>query len=697
MGISIKKGNTELDVKPGSMITRERQSPFFRKDEVPPEISYPIALPPSDKNLKELGYLDHLPADKTQRQDIILYDDGMQITAGKLQTEYLDTNLRRSNVGSISAFVLSNFSEFLQRISNKKLNQLNLGGLRTFTWDGYDATSGTGFWKHVHDTWQYADSDDGDYVFATIRNEGYLGDATWMNKLMLNGADETEMAQTGNSRSLCPAIFLGYILKQIFLEAGYAVSGDILEDAQFKKAIFPSFYGVFWCTSSFDGAIPPNETVTPLNSITINLQEHVPPEWTIAKFLLELQNKIPIGYDIDDNKKQCRIVLLSSLTGAAAKDRTKEVSSQLRIVLEKEQKIFAFENTIDSNDEYPEGIDLATWNYLGESAADITTMPGDLYLNTILNEYHGIKTDVPFVPGVTVAVKIADNIYGYKPANSTETITTAMSPMPSETVTVFTGTTYGDVTMKVPICKQEGNWKGKAGDLVPWDVRLLFWYGLQGVGATPIMQPVANYHTFGLLGTWSWAYKCGEVGLYDVFWKDWLKTFANFETIEGVWMPTLVDYLTFRWDDVLLIKNTPFLITHITERLPMNGTVAVPFKAKRMGIATRVPVITDDGGTSFVYLQMVWENITDAIHTTYLVDMFTGDIISTEFTNARLANLVVYAWADAAGTIPVSPAWLPFNMRWIWNNLICAALAHSSLGVIKADFYHVAEKLLTYI
>jgi hypothetical protein len=77
--LSIKKGSTYLDTSFDAAIERERTSPFFSKDEIPGEVSYPFMLSPSPTNLRELGYIDQLAVKKDSRHDVIIYDDGIQI------------------------------------------------------------------------------------------------------------------------------------------------------------------------------------------------------------------------------------------------------------------------------------------------------------------------------------------------------------------------------------------------------------------------------------------------------------------------------------------------------------------------------------------------------------------------------------------------------------------------------------------
>jgi hypothetical protein len=171
--IGIKKSGEYLDLQPGTRIQRERSSPIFLeqtadgKDAIPGEVSYPFTLPLSDKNLRLLGWPDQLPVNKVLQHDVILEDAGMQLSQGKLVINSVTAHLNKSNVGNIDCHILSNISEFWQRVKDKKLSDLSLGGERSFAWAGYDLTT-PGFWKHAHDTWAYNDSDDGDYVFSPI-------------------------------------------------------------------------------------------------------------------------------------------------------------------------------------------------------------------------------------------------------------------------------------------------------------------------------------------------------------------------------------------------------------------------------------------------------------------------------------------------------------------------------------------------
>jgi hypothetical protein len=126
-----------LDMYPGTVIQRERLSPFFLskssdgKDGIPGEISYPFKLPPSDKNYRLLDWPHILPNVKTKVHTGILENDGMQLSAGRLVMDVIETNLQINNKGFIDAHFLSNASEFFVRIKDKKLKDLSLGGERT--------------------------------------------------------------------------------------------------------------------------------------------------------------------------------------------------------------------------------------------------------------------------------------------------------------------------------------------------------------------------------------------------------------------------------------------------------------------------------------------------------------------------------------------------------------------------------------
>lgn len=583
--IEIIKGTTPLDLEPGTNIERERTSPFFSIDEIPGEISFPFKLKNSDKNMKELGYVDYLPSTKVNRHPVLIKDDGLQVTAAQLVTEYVQSNLDRSNVGMISAYTLSGSSEFWQRIKGKKLKDLNLGGDRSFPWAGF-STSGGGFWGHVHNTWNYTSADDGDYTFYPIHNAGYKGHSKgWMNMLGQYGSS-VEMARDENVVTLCPCIFLVYVIKQLFATFGYTVKGDILNDADFKSLTFPSFYGIHWTNYRYYEV--GGYTYYHLDNVTFNLRDHVPQEWDVSTFLIELQKFLPLGFDILDNKRECEIVLLGEIKPAGATDRSSEIYADVQVKLEKEEKVFKF-SRIFENDAHASKVDLTRVKYLGEINTEFDFPPvgnsklGDCYLVRNYNLYYFLTQDGN---GNIFWDRYGDNIYDYEEGDNTnETISSRLCPIPMSLNVMFVGGSY-TVDTFWPDVYQEGNWFGKKEETKHWGIRLLFYRGKMSFkGIIDLPQATAHNYNTNLVtpvkvGDWTLSYKIGNDGLYDRFWKKWLDVLRGIEVLVADWRPSLVDYLSFRWRNVLLVNNTPYLITKIKETLPYKNRVSV--EAKRI-------------------------------------------------------------------------------------------------------------------
>jgi hypothetical protein len=541
-----------LDMYPGTVIQRERLSPFFLskssdgKDGIPGEISYPFKLPPSDKNYRLLDWPHILPNVKTKVHTGILENDGMQLSAGRLVMDVIETNLQINNKGFIDAHFLSNASEFFVRIKDKKLKDLSLGGERNFNWAGYSKAL-PGFWKHIHDTWNYNDSDNGDYVFFTLWNDGYLGGTRdWQNEIRWNAAQgDVEFNPYFVVTALTPAVYVKYILVKIFEEHGYAVSGDLLNDFDFKKLTMQSFYGVYWSDVVFNATVsPPVLVPTPRNNITIKLSEHMPPNVTIAEFLVEMQKLLPIGFDINDNNRTCKIIWLDRLaTGGPYNDRTKQFVPSHRISLgegEGTTKVFGLTRNKDGADNLDE---------------------------------------------TTVAVRDQVNDK-YDPGNATDFIESNITAFPMYEARFMKYEEYGGPvrrppTAKFPFCSIEGSWHGKDGEPVDWKMHFAFYRGRKNSTSDGIVIPLGtnDVKIFGSVlannfvqvdGSWSLYFSEGIYGLNN-FWNAWLKVLGNNETLQGTMNMPLHEYLQLRWTDVLLINNTPYVIQKIKELLPYKG------------------------------------------------------------------------------------------------------------------------------
>lgn len=486
MGIGIKKSGEYLDLLPGTRIQRERNSPLFidsstGSDSIPGEVSYPFSLPLTDKNLRLLGYPDNLPASKTLAHDIILEESGMQLSGGKLIVEQVTSNLVKNNTGQLDGYILSNASEFWQRVRDKKLSDLTLGGTRTFTWAGY-STSTAGFWKHVHDTWNYNSSADGDYVFYPAYCKQWESDTIdkWLNRLEVYSGT-VEIDRDNNVNTLVPHPFLSYVLKQVFLEHGYAIEGDIFADTDFNQITLFSYRAVYWAEAKINVGVLPAITGVPipLTSVDLKVAEHVPPEISIGNFLVELQKFLPISFLINDNAKKCRVVWVNELSGSGAPSMTQHFNPSFSLSFEKDTasaaKVVGFTRSVD--DEYPISVVRDEFNFIGEVDTP-SALPapsgrknGDVYFIRQYNRY--------YICGDNGSVKfwgdLGDNQDSLSFPNQTDSVDSNIVPM-GMTFAPMWSTSAADAGYWT-ITSRRGNWKTTPDTFNPWGLRVMFYRG----------------------------------------------------------------------------------------------------------------------------------------------------------------------------------------------------------------------------
>lgn len=579
--ISLKKNSKVIDLFPNTVIQRERKSPFFigkdsaGKDGIPGETTFPFKLPATDNNLRILDFPHLLPHLKTKLHDCTLDDNGILISDGKLVLDTVNNDLNRNNTGTIDSHFLSNSSEFYKKVEKKKLKDLSLGGERTFSWNGYSRTN-PGFWKHVHDTFNYINCDSGDYVFYPIANSGYLGGTRgFQNELkFINGANDVEINPDYTVCSLTPHIYVAYILKQIFAENGYALSGDPLNDYDFKKLTLVSFFGVEWSDLIFspedpDSDTPPDPLLipTPLSQIKIKLSEHVPPTVTIPTFIVEMQKFLPIGFEFDDNKKTCKLYWLTALTDTQLKDRTNQFSPRHSI-------------------SFGDGLGIAM-NYGIKRNVD----PTDLFISkTTINGTDSGGTQIHGRPADPVN-------YNYVPDDTENFIESNISSLPMAVCRPFVYTGPGSPGTRPPLavmptCDVEGSWHGKEelldedekpkGYSVEYGIRFLFYRGKtnslndnramlpNGTNTVNVGSASFKQDFTATDGNWSLPFVQSTFGMIKL-WLPWLKVIGNGETLSGILTMPLYEYLQLRWSEVLLINNTTYILQQIREHLPYPG------------------------------------------------------------------------------------------------------------------------------
>jgi hypothetical protein len=578
-----------LDLSPATTAQLERKSPFFNSDDLAEEYSLPFTFPYTPKNARLLGLQNHF---YTRRLKILiearLYDNNNFSYTGNLVLTAAKLNANDVTQSTISGYFSTGASSFFSQIKDKKLKELSLGGVRQYVWTNSDPdSSNIGFWQIVHK------SLDGtmEFSFAPIRNSMWSGsnDAgtpDWMNKLNA----QVLIDYDNNYNTLAPQISLKYLLTQICEEHGWLFDYSSMPETSWQTLFMPSFYAVTW-QKILDLPDPPFFTTVPLPTITMNLQNHVPPDVYIQNLIIWLRNRYYWGFEFDSSRKTVRMFALKNLADGTKKDFTKYMSANWDTDFSEDKKIFAFKNTIDGNDALSSSPDFTKATY-GTPVANFADLPAPTENNFNLviyvwrlNQYYQCRWDED--NHVYEWDIFGDGIYNFEPNGNNQSFETEISTMPVYN-TLYRSQGVTDYYGLFPLCEQEGNWEGKKGDFKPWGVRLLFhrgkvWeanpLGFQGVQKYPYLTSIcftptqteadlewSNVYVHTLIDNF-------EKGIIEFWWKPGLKYLQQSEVATGILYLPRTELVNLKWSDVILLKNIPYVGNKITEIIPYDGTV----------------------------------------------------------------------------------------------------------------------------
>lgn len=596
--IGIEINNEFLDLPATIQLEIVRNSPYLNNDEIEGEYALPIAIPYSDNNYKILSYTgNHY---KTHTKEIInatLIVNGSVKYPGTLVIDGWEKNNNNPKSLSTKGIFTFSISSFFQQIKDKKLTDLTLGGTRTFSWttnNPYDASNG--FWQHLHSI----AATPGDYTFVPIYNEGYgtipgniiipsHKKMVWMNKLDMDNQTQLYFAYHKNAVTLTPSIKLNYVIKQLFEQFGWDIDGDIFSDSTFNKLYLQSFKAVYWCNySTTSGAL----ITSPLSTININLGEHMPPDYSIQNFIIDLKNRYGLAFIFDIATKKCSVKFLKNIANNATSiDLTKYAGAGVKSKFDKKIRVVGLQNNIDGADSYPTPL----------NAANLPTIPA--VLNTaalpavagydegtfcyvfLNNSYYEIVTNDAGTKEWQIA---GDNIGDYLPIGYTETLDTNISTIPSTYIKYRTMFGFTDYYGFFPTCNQLGNWYQNKEDN-PFGLRTILCYGLQndvkedGTNAGSVGYPYASAHSTDNFGneltTWSNVYERQystiNNGIYKTWFTEWIKFYKQID--ERTYVLKLPFYMLqgIFWENIIIIHNVQFLIKKMKYILPYTGMVEV--------------------------------------------------------------------------------------------------------------------------
>lgn len=253
-----------LDINPNTELDIEDLAEIFDEDLSTGLYSLPVELPWTDNNRKLFGFAERLQnfnsSVKQYRCDV--YDNGFpELTNAQL------TILERSGLfsykrGSFNASIAGTKGLFGSTIKNKTLQNLKLDG--TITWSGKDSR------EFANDVMHGNEPDYPYLAFAPVAIEGFIDtgrtDYTTeflakdtVNYLMLNNGPDYFFGRPQSGNPALPAISgteeyvdfftvpffkLKYILKKIFQENGYTVTGSFVDSTDFDDLVIFNNYGI---------------------------------------------------------------------------------------------------------------------------------------------------------------------------------------------------------------------------------------------------------------------------------------------------------------------------------------------------------------------------------------------------------------------------------------------------------------------
>lgn len=594
IGIQINGEFLELPVSTTTQI--ERNTPLTLGDEIIGEYSFPFVFKASPHNMRLCGFINELGTIKNSSNlkiEASYYENNFFAYKGTLVAEYVNTNLNRPGEGEISVYFLAGISSFYQQAKNVYLKDIDLGGDRSF--------QSLLFLYEAQSTW-YKTSDQTDFVFAPIYNPGFLridvstysnGEPVpedvmpnFMNKIIYYNNVVT-LATLPNRYNLVPFIYLVYLIKRVFYAFNFTITGEILEDEDFKKIYVDNYQAVDWYSLDINA------------TSSFNLKNHVPQEWTIASFLLNLAKRYALSFQIDLNNRICKIVQLNLLpVKAATKNFTKYSAANVKLTFLSDSKILGLSQKFDELDESFSEPDF-TGLTRGEDVKYYSDLPAPddksakhYHLVISRNQWFACTYDEGDDAGYIWSL-LGDNIYDYEPDNKTDSIETEIT-----TVNQILYTNWRPNSKALfPYVNRPGNSSiktsqviGQIPEVVPgfsflpptdtgyvnFGMRLLYYHGMQpdsynDTSGVSVMYPFSSPHIYNTIGERVGNYSAAfigldfdnDVGIVSRFWLNWLKLLSSQEQISFTLLLKLHEYLQLQWEDVFLIRNVPYLLTKI--------------------------------------------------------------------------------------------------------------------------------------
>lgn len=585
MNLGIQIAGEFVDLAPDALMDMEQENPFLQFiNEIIGEYSLPFEVLATPKNLRLLNFSGIMEMRVSNAGiDAIVFDNGIPFIHGKVKIEKPTVNLNSINEGRISCYFLSGASSFYQDIKDKRLRDIDAGGERSIDWDGY---STTGFWGHV---WDVMNASPGygvsgyDYAFFPVKNESWPGSGDGpdiMNKVSVSGGgfgiDQFlgSSGSFGDPNRLVPFPYLKYVMIQAAEYVGWKIQGEILGDADFKKAVLINFRAIDWVWLRRNSG---DWDYVPRDPVEFDIADHLPDK-TIAEFFIALKNRIGWWYDFDRASKTIYIKELQVVAAGEVKDFTLKASPVIPKQINQQTKIYALRNQFSGSagDGAP---NFNTANLIG-SVDELTDLPaaaeakyGHVYLVIAENNFYICQQNVD--TEVWEWIIYAANIYDYEPDGFTEEVRTAATTIGVEK--------YNDGLDLIPRADKHGVWAGWPGYETiedDWGIILCFNHGVRN-NKNGDPYPYGSSHIYDSefiqVADWALTFECKtaggleDVGLYERNWRRLFDLLKSQEEADVKLFLNRVEYTKLSFSDQIVIRNVRFFIKTKKPRIPFNG------------------------------------------------------------------------------------------------------------------------------
>ncbi len=717
--LRIKYKDDFLDLTSNQDVQLTKNSPLFLISNALAEYSTPISIGYTDKNARLLGFFFMESTSKSiTSYDVEIYTDFTFRCRGTLVIEGSGMHNRFASKSTLTGYLLTGISSFFSNIQTLLLTDLQLGGERVknfTTWSPLDGSDG--YVQEFNDSFNFTQ----DYVTLPTQNQGWMNqtaadgsvvEVDWMNIAMI--AFEGFGIPVGY---VCLFPKLKFVIDSIFSEQGWSVDYSGIGDTDWERLILFSAKPLQVSTTYYSYDYSLHITlphIVPEETIAFSLADNMPAGITCAQFLSSIFLRYGWTALCNTDTKTCSIIALKQTGSRAPKDWTKYAGPASNSDFSAGKQYYKFQNDFNGGDTFPSSPSFDGLT-IGTPVNAVSDLPdaNSGFDNTVIyvfrvNQWYQVTVDTTTgspTLGQRIWTVFADNIYddqngvpddtdttGIQDASGNEspslpsatinTIETACSTLPVYK-TLYSTFESTDLYGWFPFCEQNYN--------TNWDIRTLLYHGkVNSLNADGTTNSTYKY-PFGSSticlpdGTndlgWSNVFThptadgTQDYGIVKYWWSRWLNMINGQENniTRRFYLP-LTELINFKWDDIILVNNVPYLISSFIDYPDYKGYIDATMQKVNLGTLSNT-------NTSGIYLKLRQINIRS------ITDP------PEDYSDVTGCDMYIDAFSDPACTVPLEVSDL--HVTILLQLGILSPVPFNS-GIMSGSSYHVIPPALDY-